>query len=82
MGELLVDPSSRSTFSCCGWTPEHDRDALALEPRDRVCEHGRPGRVDDGDPGHAQDHDAHVADVGQLQKEVVGGAKNSGPSIR
>ena len=55
-------------------TREHDRDALALEARDRVCEHGRPGRVDDGDPLAMRRTTTRTSlTLARLQKEVVGG---------
>ena len=65
-------PSATSTSSWSdGDAGEQHDDAATLEVRDRVTEHPRAGRVDRRDPRHAQDDDAHLRHVGQLEQEPV-----------
>ncbi len=57
---------------------EQDRHPAPFQTADGVGEHVGAGGVDGGHAGHAQDHHPHVADVGQLQQEIVGGREEQG----
>ena len=60
-------------------TGHHDGDAARLEPVHGVPEDLGPGGVDRGDPGHAEDDDPHVGDLGEFQQEPVGGGEEQRP---
>ena len=57
---------------------QQDGDASRFQPRHGVGQNAGTCRVDGRDPGHAQDHHPHVADVGDLQQEVVGRGEEQG----
>jgi hypothetical protein len=50
---------------------EQHGDPPTFEATDGVGQHDGAGRVDSGDARHPQDHDAHVAHLGELEEEVV-----------
>ena len=75
-GGGLRTPSAARTASWPVATPrEHHGDAARFEPGDRVAENPRAGGVDGRDARHAQDDDAHVGDLGDLEQELVRGAE-------
>ena len=80
VGQSVVDPELTQDPLVLGThSRQQHRDAAALEPRDRVGEHRRSRGVDDGDARHAEHHHAHIAHLGELEEEVVGGAEEDRP---
>ena len=50
---------------------KHDGDAAALELCDGVAEESSPGGIDRADPGHTQNDDLDVGDLGELKQQSM-----------